>query len=98
MVVLVSVTGLIFLLGYCIFARLSIKVRLYKHEEGLAFTMQAFIYIIPAHRYLEFRYENFDLDILSAVDKAAVVSNRLKKRSEHDDLKAYLIRLGFHDY
>ncbi|MDD3895267.1 MAG: hypothetical protein PHU36_09675, partial [Syntrophomonadaceae bacterium] len=76
MVVLISLTGLVFLLCYCIFARLSIKVRSYKHEEGLAFTIQAYIYITPARRHLEFRYEKLDLDILSTIDRTAVVSKR----------------------
>ncbi len=96
--VLVSVIGLIFLFSYFIFARLSFKLTLDRNETGLAFTMQAFSYLSPDRRYLEYYYENLDVDIIPALDRAAVFSDRLKRRARHDDVKAYLIRLGFHDY
>ncbi len=98
MIFLFGITGLIFLLCCFIFIRIRMNVIIDKQEKGLVCIAQAFLYFIPDHKLLEYRYESLDFKLLMAFDKAKTTTSRLEKRSKSHDFKAYLIRFGFHDY
>ena len=98
MLVLLSISGLIMVFCYFTFARLSFSLTYYSHQTGMNFTIQAFTYLRLTHKHPIYRYENRDLEIIPTLDHAAAFTKGLKKRSEHQDLKAYLIRLGFYNY
>ena len=96
--VFLTITGLIFLFCYFNSARFNFQLTWNSSGNGAAFTIQIYACLNFTRQYLVYHYENIDLKIIPTLDRAAQFTERLKKRSRDDDIKAYLIRWGFYDY